>query len=453
MKRIRSILCLSLCAALSVGMLTGCSGGDASSSADNASSIADSPAASADAASPPADDGEALSIHYLTCRNTEEAVVQSLQKVADTYAESHPGFSFEVESITDRTSYLQKVKILASSNELPEWFESDPDTFFAELVAEGLLYDIEALYEELGVSDNFFKISKDYARLSDGSLNLITLQCNTEYFFYNKNLFEQAGIQDLPSTLDDLLAVCGALTDNGITPIAMGGSWPIFRYFAFLPFRQTGNQYLEDACAGTGSWGTEIGLENAAFMQNLAQYFQTGWTTADDSTMNDLFSSGQTAMLYNGTWVLPDLVDENMELRPEFGYFHMPAYKENDVTTATDYFANSGIGVAILKDKMTPAMKDYLAYVFDNYADICMFEYNQLPSIMPSSTDGLPEIYQNIIQDVSAVNTYAKCWDVVIDSASLETLNKESTNLVLGTITPQEWADALDEVVKRNKAA
>lgn len=446
MNKSKKLLSLLLAALLASSLLTAC-GGTTSSTTTNSIS----PTSKSDVTSEKAtDSNEPLSIQYLTARNTDEAVIQSLVKISEMYKETHPDFKFEVESITDRTSYLQKVKILAASDELPEWFESDPDTFFADIVDEGLVYDIEALYDELGVADKFFNISKEYARLPDGRLNLITWQCNTEYFFYNKNLFNQAGITELPKTMNDLLAACEKLEGAGITPISMSNTWPIFRYFAFIPFRMTGNQYLENACAGKASWADGPGIDNAEYMIKLASYFQDGWTTSEYQTMVDLFTGGKVAMMYNGTWELPSVVDENKELKPEFGTFQMPAFGDSDATGPADYFANSGIGTAVLQEAMTPGMKDFLSFVFENYADVALNDFNLLPSIEPSDTSGLPEIYQQIITDAKGVKTYAKCWDVVIDSASLDTLNRETINMVLGEITPEQWAAALDEAVKQN---
>ena len=69
---------------------------------------------------------------------------------------------------------------------------------------------------------------------------------------------------------------------------------------------------------------------------------------------------------------------------------------------------------------------------------------------MPSDTSNLPEIYVKVMNDAMAVNTYAKCWDVVIDAASLDTLNSETMNLALGVITPEEWAASMDAAVSEN---
>ena len=397
-----------------------------------------------------------LNINWLSSRSASESPILAIQDIAKQYQEENPDldFNFEIENISDRTAYLQKLKILAASDELPEWFDSDPDTWFADIVADGKAYSFEDLYKELGMYDQIFPISKEYARLSDGSLNLMTLQCNTEYFFYNKDLFEQAGITEAPKTFDELLADCKLLQDQEIIPIAMGGDWPILRYFAQVPFRLTGNEYIENAVSGEGSFGEEAGLKGAQFMQDIAQYFQEGWSSADYDTMNDLFASGQAAIMYNGTWALEqaDMIGEDGNIKDNIGYFTMPTYSDADVTTATDFFANSGIGTAIRTDAVDDEMKAWIKYLLEHYADASL-SYDQLPSVMPDeeTMQSLPKVYQQIIENVSNVKEYAKCWDVVIDSALVEPLEKETVILALGQETPEEWAANMDEYVKNQK--
>lgn len=397
-----------------------------------------------------------LNINWLSSRSASEATILAIQDIAKQYQEENPDldFNFEIENISDHTAYLQKLKILAASDELPEWFDSDPDTWFADIVADGKAYSFEDLYKELGMYDQIFPISKEYARLSDGSLNLMTLQCNTEYFFYNKDLFEQAGITEAPKTFDELLADCKLLQDQEIIPIAMGADWPILRYIAQVPFRLTGNEYIENAVSGEGSFGEEAGLKGAQFIQDIAQYFQEGWSSADYDTMNDLFASGQAAIMYNGTWALEqaDMIGEDGNIKDNIGYFTMPTYSDADVTTATDFFANSGIGTAIRTDAVDDEMKAWMKYLLEHYADASL-SYNQLPSVMPDeeTMQSLPKVYQQIIEDVSNVKEYAKCWDVVIDSALVEPLEKETVILALGQETPEEWAANMDEYVKNQK--
>jgi raffinose/stachyose/melibiose transport system substrate-binding protein len=396
--------------------------------------------------------GSGLKIHYITARAETETTVMALKDVAAEYKALHPDFSFEIESIAARASYLQKIRILAASNELPEWFDADPEDFFASLVEAGKVYDIESLYRELGVFDKVYRISRDYLRLPrDQSLYLMGLQANSEYIFYNKDMFRTAGISKPPANFDEFLTACEALQKAGFTPITTSTlEWPSLRYFAMIPFRMTGNRYIMDAVQGKASWGAAPGIAAAEFMQKISKYFQVGFSTASYDTMMDLFLGNQAAMLYIGTWELGNLTDASENIKENIGYFTMPVYSNNDATPPTDFFSHSGIGVAIAKEKMTPQMKDFLKFFFDRYADICVEKYNFIPSIAPSAKAKITPLLNSVLKDIEGVQEYAYCWDVVIDQASLEVLNKSNTELCLGLITPQQWANTMDTIVAEN---
>jgi raffinose/stachyose/melibiose transport system substrate-binding protein len=393
-----------------------------------------------------------LTIHYITARSENETTVKALKDVAAEYKKTHPDFNLEIESIPARAAYLQKIRILAASNELPEWFDADPEDFFASLVEAGKVYHVESLYRELGVFDKVYRISKDYLRLpKDQSLYLMGLQANSEYIFYNKDMFRAANIAKPPATLDEFLAACEALQKAGFTPITTSTlEWPSLRYFAMIPFRMTGNGYIMDAVQGKNSWGAPAGILAAEFMQKIAKYFQAGFSTASYDTMLELFLGNKAAMLYMGTWELGSFTDAEGNIKPDIGYFTMPVYSKNDATPPTDYFSHAGIGVAFAKDKMTPEMKDFLRFFFEKYADVCVEKYNFIPSIMPSANAKIPSLLKSVLGDIEGVKEYAYCWDVVIDQASLETLNKSNTELCLGLITPQQWAKTMDSVVAEN---
>lgn len=62
-----------------------------------------------------------LNINWLSSRSASESAILAIQDIAKQYQEENPDldFNFEIENISDRTAYLQKLKILAASDELP----------------------------------------------------------------------------------------------------------------------------------------------------------------------------------------------------------------------------------------------------------------------------------------------------------------------------------------------
>ena len=330
---------------------------------------------------------------------------------------------------------------------MPDWFDADPEAFFEGLCKKDLIYSVDNLYDELGIKDKFFDIALDYPKLSDGSNYLMTWQGNVEYFWYHKDMFEKAGITETPQTLEDLLDVCQKLKDAGITPISAGNYDMIMRYPAFKAFRMEGNDFIDNARMGKEKFNSETGIATAQYAQNIAQYFSEGWTSSDATAQMDLFLNSGAAMLYTGTWDTPDLADDEEKLKDDISMFKLPVDSEGTATGENDYYANCGIGTAILKDSMSDMMKDFISYVWDNYADTAMYEFNMLPSMMPSDADKLPELTQQILSDLENCGTFAQCWDVRLDPSTNEVYRKELASLGMGESTPEEFCENMDKAV------
>lgn len=395
------------------------------------------------------EDSEPLVINYINSRSETDAVLKTLKKLAEDYKKDHPDFEFNVESIADREAYLQKIKILASSNELPDWFDADPEIFFEGLCKKDLIYSVDDLYDELGIKDKFFDIALNYPKLSDGSNYLMTWQGNVEYFWYHKDMFEKAGITETPQTLEDLLDVCKKLKDAGMTPISAGSYDMIMRYPAFKAFRLEGNDFIDNARMGKEKFNSETGIATAQYAQDIAQYFSEGWTSSDATAQMDLFLNNGAAMLYTGAWDTQDLVDDEGNLKDDISMFKLPVDSEGTATGENDYFANCGIGTAILKDSMSDEMKDFISYVWDNFADTAMYEFNTLPSMMPSDPEKLPELTQQILSDLENCGTFAQCWDVRLDPSTNEVYRKELASLGMGESTPEEFCENMDKAVEQ----
>lgn len=347
------------------------------------------------------EDSEPLVINYISARNETDAALKTLKKLAEDYKKDHPDFEFNVESIADRETYLQKIKILASSNELPDWFDADPEAFFEGLCKKDLIYSVDDLYDELGIKDKFFDIALNYPKLSDGSNYLMTWQGNVEYFWYHKDMFEKAGITETPQTM------------------------------------------------GKEKFNSETGIATAQYTQDIAQYFSEGWTSSDTTAQMDLFLNSGAAMLYTGTWDTPDLTDDEGNLKDDISMFKLPVDSEGTATGENDYYANCGIGTAILKDSMSDEMKDFISYVWDNFADTAMYEFNMLPSMMPSDSEKLPELTQQILSDLENCGTFAQCWDVRLDPSTNEVYRKELASLGMGESTPEEFCENMDKAVEQ----
>ncbi len=388
----------------------------------------------------------AATYHWLTARTAQSPTAQTLMDLAAEFQKDHPDFKIEMETVADRPSYLQKVKILATSGELPELFDADAEPYYEDIVAAGLTANVGELFDELGITDKFIPFALDYERFDDGSLWLMPFEANVEYFYYHKDLFAQADVEP-PKTIDDFLATCTAIGKAGITPISVAGKdgWPLYRYLSMPSWRMLGNEFLDKLKAGEMKMDSKAGIADATFFQNVAQNcFQEGFATTDYTTALDLFLTKRAAIYYVGTWELHSLLDEAGNLKDDIGYFYMPVIGPDDATKPSDFYAHSGIGTAIRADAVTDELKEFLKFAADRFAEVNHKKYGGLSSFKMASTDGLAPAYQKVFADMANVNQYAKVWDVKLDPGTVDTLLRQSQLLGLGQITPEQFAKEVD---------
>lgn len=142
-------------------------------------------------------------------------------------------------------------------------------------------------------------------RSPDGNLYQMPWKANPVMIFYNREMFEAAGLDaDNPplSTYDDFLATSRALvTDGG----ARAAIWPspdsqFFQsWFDFYPMfiAASGQQLVED---GEATFATEEGFAVAEFWRTI---YEEGLAPREAFT-GDSFADGQAAMATVGPWAI-----------------------------------------------------------------------------------------------------------------------------------------------------
>ena len=91
--------------------------------------------------------GEEYEIYYIAISETG-GQVQNLLDIVELYKEQvNPNFSMTIEYISDQQARNQKIRTLAASNELPDWFTCDIDSFFYELRDAGVVANVGEIYD------------------------------------------------------------------------------------------------------------------------------------------------------------------------------------------------------------------------------------------------------------------------------------------------------------------
>jgi raffinose/stachyose/melibiose transport system substrate-binding protein len=399
-------------------------------------------------------------ISWLLSRPVDGGVITTMKQLAAEYAKTHPGFSLNFITTPDRPSYIQKYETLAAANKLPELFDTDATPFAAKLAKQGKMIDVSKLLKSLGLYNNYRPAALNYQRFDDGSLYTIPFEFQLEVFWYNKALFQKAGVS-IPKSLDDIPAMCTALRKSGVTPIALDGQdqWPLERYIAYQPFRTAGPTYVSKLKKGAAKMSDPAGEAAANWLGQLGstKCFEDGFSSTGYSDAQNLFTSGKAAVYNIGTWELSSLATSKLDpsVRNDVDYFTLPT-TANAVTAANEYVSPSGIGMAVNTKTFDPLVRDFLKFALTKYPAAIAATGALSPTTNVTTTipaDATP-LYKKLIDQAGDLGSKtAMPWDTQLDPTSNTRLQQELTLLVQGNIAPKEFVSTMDSTIAQNGPA
>jgi raffinose/stachyose/melibiose transport system substrate-binding protein len=353
-KKMKKILAFIIVIAMSLTMLTGCkSKNDATQKTDageGAASTEDSKGTGSSDKKETSDEKVTLKLFSnLPDRKNGQGLVE--QMIIDEYMKENPNVTIEVEAL-DEEAYKTKFKAYAMDG-MPDvvsiWGQP---SFLGEVLDAGVLAELnEADYADYGfVSGSLEGFKKD------GKLYGLPRNTDIMAFYYNKKMFDDNGWK-VPATYDELLALCKTIKDAGTVPVAMDGGdgWPMAIYLTDLLVRIEGNNAaaIINKAVGSGDFSDPIFTQATELLVQSAQagMFQTGYDSQDYGTAVNLFTNGQAAMLYMGSWESSMAVNQdiNEEIRTNIRAFTMPAI-EGGKGAQTDIAAWNGGGYAVAAD-------------------------------------------------------------------------------------------------------
>ena len=170
----------------------------------------------------------------------------------------------------------------------------------------GSIVSLNDMLDQNGLRDTFLNGLLDQYTFN-GNVYGVPDGSNVEVAYYNKDLFNQVGIKDVPKTFDELLADVKKLKAAGITPIAIGekDTWTGSFLFMNILLRTNGGPgFLQDVIDGKKTF------EDPAFklaidrFEDLVQAgaFPDGATSIDYNSGGNIFKTGKAAMFIMGTW-------------------------------------------------------------------------------------------------------------------------------------------------------
>ncbi len=406
--------------------LTACSGGD-------------------DTAGGGGDTGDASNVDTITLAGWSLATTPEFQVLADAYNEQNPDVTVELQEY-DATEYDTQMIADLAAGSAPDMYVLKNLKNFVTYEDGGQLLDLS----DIEVGDDVNGVD---AYTVDGATYAIPYRQDAWYLYYNKDLFDQAGI-DYPDgswTWDDYAATAEELTE------ALGGdALGTYQHSWQSTLQGFANAQDPDADVLSGEWEYLVPwYERIVELQDAGAQMNFGAVTTNSVTYQSQFGTQQAAMMPMGSWYVATLLaQQDSGDAEEFNWGFAPAPQLDSSTTDTPVtFADpTGIGINPAVDAdVAAAAKDFLAFVASEDAASALAEIGITPAI---TNDGVTETYFSIdgvptdelsqfafsTHDVRPENP------VSADTATLQNILSDAHSAILsGTVSPADGiAEAMD---------
>lgn len=332
----RNVCALAL-AAVMAGSLTACAGGGsqtgAAAAADTKAEASDTAAADTTGAS----GGETKGLVYWSMWESTEPQGQVIKEAVDKFT-ADTGITVDLQ-FKGRTGIREGLQPALDAGTNIDLFDEDIDR--VNNTWGSYLMDLEELAKGAGYEATAnASLMAACREVGGGTLKSIPYQPNVFAFFYNKDIFDEAGITSVPTTWAELDAACQKIKDAGYTPITSDDAY-ILCLFGHHMCRINGFEGTSDIVKNN-KWEDPSVMETAKAYEEFAKkgYFSENIASnVFPAGQNQELAMGTAAMYLNGSW-LPNEVKNMAGGDFRWGCFSYPAVEGGkDGTEASNFGA------------------------------------------------------------------------------------------------------------------
>ena len=251
-------------------------------------------------------------------------------ELIEKYMDEDPNVTIKMDCILN-DQYKEKIRMVVSTDEVPDIFSSWSGTFAEEMIQSGNVAELNDMYEsDTEWSSQISQASIDGFTFDDKIYGVPWSQ-DGKVFFYNKEIFEENALE-IPTTWTEFIDVLDKLQDAGYeTPVVEGlsDSWAILHYLGTMNQRMIDPDTLaEDYNADTGEFTDPGYVEVLEKWQQLTEYMGDVCSAIDHETArNTYFATGEAPIMYLQFAEIP-LLEESLPDGFEYGFFNFPAFEE-----------------------------------------------------------------------------------------------------------------------------
>jgi raffinose/stachyose/melibiose transport system substrate-binding protein len=426
----------ALAVATAVALLGACgSGGGGSTSGDSGGS------------------GDQVTITWLHNSNTDPGKGY-YEQVAKDYEADHPGVTIEITAM-QHEDMLTKLDALFQSGDAPDIYMERGGGELADHVAAGLTMDLTE-----SAADTIATLGGSVAGWQvDGKTYGLPFSVGVVGFWYNKALFEKAGVASVPTSWDEMYSVIDQIKGAGIEPISVGAGdkWPAAHYWYYFALRECSQDVLSsavtsldfsDPCFVKAGEDLQALVADDPFNKGfLSTPAQSGPTSA-----SGLLATGKVAMEMQGHWepgVMQGLTEDNKGLGDDLGWFAFPAVDGG--AGAQDAALGGGDAWSLSADAPDEAV-DFVQYLLSDKVQQGFAELSMGLPTNPAASSAVADPALASLLQVRDQAPYVQLYfDTAFGAAVGGAMNDEIALMFAGQASAQDIVDATQAAADAEK--
>ncbi|MDQ6420428.1 extracellular solute-binding protein [Paenibacillus sp. LHD-117] len=315
-------------------------------------------------------EGKKITLTFQTLQTDKSTPgYQVEEEIVNNYMKENPNVKIEWDRL-DIEQQKVKLKTQAASGEVADITMVNPGAQLQPFANGKVLAPLNDMLD-VELKGTFLEGVLDYYSF-DGNVYALPYNMNIAGIFYNKELFEKAGVE-VPKTFEDIVASVPKFKEAGIPAMILGGKdkWPLSFMFTNVLQRVSGGpKFLDEVVAGNKQFTDPVFIEALQKTKELIQAgaYQEGAATYDYNTASQQFRDGKAAMYFMGTWEVAS-IDASEAVNGKVGFLPFPTVGGKG--NPSDYVVAPGTAYALgANSDHLDESKKFLKYLLLNYPKV-----------------------------------------------------------------------------------
>jgi len=340
------------------------------------------------------------------------------------------------------------------------------ENMMGPMVRAGHLVGLDKYAEQFGWTEKLFspslwnraRYTADGTQFGDGIIWGVGLDSEIVGVYYNLDILNALGLE-IPQSLAELEAVMEAVKQAGYAPVALGllDDWQFFHLYGAVQHAvlaqdmgaDAAQEYLDDIVIRSDpsrTWLEPGNIEAARIVQEWAQkgYFVDGYTALGGDDALAVFEAGVAAIFIQGSWYSSNIagVDFEVAFRP-----FPPVERGGELPPQIGGMATPlGISAHSAHPDVAAEFLDIL--IASDTTVSLQLSMDVVPARVPAPLELVPEgsVFYDILaawNEVNRLNRVGHFLDWTTPTM-WDTMAEAGRELVLGSITPEEFVQRLE---------